>query len=196
MRSIFLWPGLLEFRERFAWKHSSPLFPSFGGPIFKVSRTWKSSLFKDSRVLQGFPIYIYILYSLLLSELKKWMHRIDRIWKHRFLTVKSLYTIIDLQNAYLLSVLGFPWYTFMMGWCLFGFHLGSRAFDLGRFRRMILAILLIMARGGVWVLEQPVSSLDFRHPRFQLLLKYCTVSWWWQSIPKKNKNAAQFHFFI
>lgn len=44
--------------------------------------------------------------------------------------------------------------------------------------RMILAILLIVARGGVWVLEQPASSLVFRHPRFRKLLEVSKASWW------------------
>lgn len=42
--------------------------------------------------------------------------------------------------------------------------------------RMILAIFLIVARGGVWVLEQPSSSLVFRHPRFKELLGLTTVT--------------------
>ena len=37
--------------------------------------------------------------------------------------------------------------------------------------RVCLALWLISARKCVWVLEQPISSLAHRHPRFQELLK-------------------------
>ena len=37
--------------------------------------------------------------------------------------------------------------------------------------RTILAMILIQSVGGCWVLEQPSSSLVFRLPKFQLLLK-------------------------
>ena len=43
--------------------------------------------------------------------------------------------------------------------------------------RTFLAIILLLAKGGVFVLEQPHSSLVFRHPRFQKLLRLTTVSW-------------------
>ena len=43
--------------------------------------------------------------------------------------------------------------------------------------RMILAIYLIMSRGLCWVLEQPSSSLVFRLPRFQELVRRATASW-------------------
>ena len=43
--------------------------------------------------------------------------------------------------------------------------------------RTCLAILLIMAKGGTWVLEQPHSSLVFRHPRFQMILRYVKEPW-------------------
>ena len=51
-------------------------------------------------------------------------------------------------------------------------QLGALAFAC----RMILALILIMSRGGVWLLEQPVSSLVFRHPRFRELLRRTTAS--------------------
>ena len=42
-------------------------------------------------------------------------------------------------------------------------------------RRTLLAIYLIISRGGVWLIEQPSSSLLYRHPRFEELLKMQTV---------------------
>ena len=42
--------------------------------------------------------------------------------------------------------------------------------------RTLLAILLIIARGGVWVIEQPSSSLVYRHPRFQQMLSLISVT--------------------
>lgn len=42
--------------------------------------------------------------------------------------------------------------------------------------RTFLAISLIVARGGVWVIEQPSSSLVYRHPRFQQMLQLTTVT--------------------
>ncbi|CAL1139171.1 unnamed protein product [Cladocopium goreaui] len=53
--------------------------------------------------------------------------------------------------------------------------------------RMILALILIMSRGGVWLLEQPVSSLVFRHPRFRELLRRTTV--WRQSFWMRGWGA-------
>lgn len=49
-------------------------------------------------------------------------------------------------------------------------------FGLKMQRRTFLAIVLIIARGGVFALEQPGSSLVFRHPRFQYLLSLTTVA--------------------
>ena len=37
--------------------------------------------------------------------------------------------------------------------------------------RMVLAFLLLISKQGVFVLEQPKSSLLYRHPRFQQLLR-------------------------
>ena len=42
---------------------------------------------------------------------------------------------------------------------------------------MVLAFILCLAKHGVFIVEQPRSSLLYRHPRFQLLLKVCRASW-------------------
>lgn len=41
--------------------------------------------------------------------------------------------------------------------------------------RSCLVCLLVMALGGYWVLEQPASSLMFRHPRMQQLCQLAKV---------------------
>lgn len=41
----------------------------------------------------------------------------------------------------------------------------------------MLAIRLIICRGGVFVIEQPATSVVFRHPRFNELLKLVTETW-------------------
>ena len=41
--------------------------------------------------------------------------------------------------------------------------------------RTILAMYQIMSRGGVWIFEQPSSSLVFRMPKFQRLLQTARV---------------------
>ena len=43
--------------------------------------------------------------------------------------------------------------------------------------RFVLLALLIYAKGGTWTLEQPISSLMFRHRRFQWLLKRLVVAY-------------------
>ena len=47
---------------------------------------------------------------------------------------------------------------------------------LGMLARIALAILLIVARGGTFVIEQPKSSLLYRHPRFNQLLRLMTAA--------------------
>ena len=49
--------------------------------------------------------------------------------------------------------------------------------------RMSLAIYLILAKSGVWVLEQPSSSMIWRHPRMQQLLRVTRVAWTQQAVP-------------
>ena len=46
--------------------------------------------------------------------------------------------------------------------------------------RMILLMWAIHAQLGTWTLEQPASSIIFRHKRFQQFLKYFRASslWW------------------
>lgn len=62
--------------------------------------------------------------------------------------------------------------------------------------RTFLAMILIMARGCVWVLEQPSSSIVFRHPRFQALLQLTTVP----HLPKGLNNCliyiSSIHIYI
>ena len=43
--------------------------------------------------------------------------------------------------------------------------------------RTFLAMLLVMAKKGVWVLEQPATSIAFRLRGFQDLLRKTTVPW-------------------
>lgn len=43
--------------------------------------------------------------------------------------------------------------------------------------RTVLAMMLVMAKQGVWVLEQPSTSLVFRLRRFQKILRMCRASW-------------------
>lgn len=45
------------------------------------------------------------------------------------------------------------------------------------FPRTILAIIFIMAKNGTWVVEQPSTSLWWRHPRFRELLRITPVPW-------------------
>lgn len=44
------------------------------------------------------------------------------------------------------------------------------------FFRMVLLIMMIDAMGGIWTLEQPSSSIIWRHHRFQLLVKMYKAS--------------------
>ena len=64
-------------------------------------------------------------------------------------------------------------------------------FGLKMQRRTFLAIVLIIARGGVFALEQPGSSLVFRHPRFQYLLSLTTVA----RFLSYNFNVEYMHSF-
>ena len=61
---------------------------------------------------------------------------------------------------------------------------------------MVLALILVMAKNGTWVLEQPFSSLVFRHPRFQQLLKYTTVPWLYLDRCCRETNNMIFRFTI
>ena len=42
--------------------------------------------------------------------------------------------------------------------------------------RMVLLAMMIDAKGGIWTLEQPSSSIIWRHHRFQLLVKMYKAS--------------------
>ncbi|CAK9112297.1 unnamed protein product [Durusdinium trenchii] len=71
----------------------------------------------------------------------------------------------------------------------------SKSVQLGNIlcSRMVLAMILMISRGMVFVLEQPSSSLAYRHPRFQQLLKMTNVwrqaFWmrgWGSNTPKRT----------
>ena len=61
--------------------------------------------------------------------------------------------------------------------------------------RMCLLIYLILAHQGHFTLEQPATSLMFRHPRFRQLLEVIRDSWMICSSPRvdrlNNKNLIQ-----
>ena len=72
--------------------------------------------------------------------------------------------------------------------------------------RVVLLLYLVQAIGGLWTLEQPVSSLAYRHPRFRELIRKIRVfrlgfwlSKWGGLSPKRlrlwsnSKAIAYFH---
>ncbi|CAL1157992.1 unnamed protein product [Cladocopium goreaui] len=59
--------------------------------------------------------------------------------------------------------------------------------------RTFLAMLVVMAKQGVWVLEQPSTSLAFRLRGFQKLLRTCTVfrqSFWMRGFGSKTPKRT------
>ena len=64
---------------------------------------------------------------------------------------------------------------------------------------MCLAILLILAKNGTFLIEQPASSILWRHPRMQELLRIVTVTWKLcllntVQLPKAQKLPSNFPF--
>ena len=53
-------------------------------------------------------------------------------------------------------------------------YLKVRAANLMVFRCVLLCAF-VTAKGGTWLLENPVSSIIWRHPAFQWLLSWCRV---------------------
>ena len=60
-------------------------------------------------------------------------------------------------------------------WNLLWFMVYTSAVEPWRF---IILALLIHGLFGTWTLEQPSTSLMFRHHRFQWLVKRLRVTWW------------------